>query len=350
MSFKKYFSHLIPTIQYYTIHNRLQIPVMTIATTPSNAIFLRRSLYPLLLAIGSSIDNFIVGLTIGLKSHSPSPVSSSPSHQPYDNDGDKSNNKENSNSSNEDSANPSSSLYNDNNLHDLNSNDSSEAGSSSNNNIHIGNIYISLANSLGAFVASMGGRSMQQLIGGREIVDGSSGDGGEDIDNDNNGNNIASFMAGVAFLYLAFQEISAVELFHSSSKKKGRESNKGECDGHGNGRVEEKRSSSDTIATDAATAPPPPLNTMGDIASMAIPMTLNNIAGGVAGGTAGLSPYWTGIFAFLASFFMMDLGRRVGKRLSLSDRHYWGGGLCANHVAGFIFAVLSSLQFWDFYS
>ena len=83
---------------------------------------------------------------------------------------------------------------------------------------------------------------------------------------------------------------------------------------------------------------------------MAIPMTLNNIAGGVAGGTAGLSPYWTGTFAFLASFIMMELGCRLGQRLILDGGRRWDGSFCASNITGVVFATLSSLQFWDYFS
>jgi putative Mn2+ efflux pump MntP len=48
---------------------------------------------------------------------------------------------------------------------------------------------------------------------------------------------------------------------------------------------------------------------------LAIPMTLNNVAGGVAAGAAGLSPGVSGMYALVASFGTMAMGHWVGRRL-----------------------------------
>lgn len=48
---------------------------------------------------------------------------------------------------------------------------------------------------------------------------------------------------------------------------------------------------------------------------LAIPMTLNNLAGGVAAGAAGLSPGVSGMYALLASFGTMAMGHWIGRRL-----------------------------------
>jgi len=45
---------------------------------------------------------------------------------------------------------------------------------------------------------------------------------------------------------------------------------------------------------------------------VALPMTLNNLAAGVAGGVARLPPLRMGFAAFFASFCLMDLGYRLG--------------------------------------
>ena len=47
----------------------------------------------------------------------------------------------------------------------------------------------------------------------------------------------------------------------------------------------------------------------------AVPMTLNNLAGGIAGGVVGISPWLSGTSAFCASFAMMATGFFVGQRL-----------------------------------
>lgn len=50
------------------------------------------------------------------------------------------------------------------------------------------------------------------------------------------------------------------------------------------------------------------------VLSLAIPMTLNNLAGGVAGGAAGLAPEMTAMYALVASFVSMYVGFLVGTR------------------------------------
>ncbi|KAG7354381.1 hypothetical protein IV203_003737 [Nitzschia inconspicua] len=49
---------------------------------------------------------------------------------------------------------------------------------------------------------------------------------------------------------------------------------------------------------------------------LALPMTLNNLAGGVAGGAVGVTPLQAALFAFLASFMTMFLGYEIGKHIA----------------------------------
>ena len=55
-------------------------------------------------------------------------------------------------------------------------------------------------------------------------------------------------------------------------------------------------------------------------------MTLNNLAGGVVGGTAGVTPELLALYALLVSFGTMGVGYWVGKRVVksvLSTRLGW---------------------------
>lgn len=52
---------------------------------------------------------------------------------------------------------------------------------------------------------------------------------------------------------------------------------------------------------------------------LALPMTLNNLAGGVAGGAAGISPVIASMYALAASFATMLAGHTIGKNLFLVD-------------------------------
>lgn len=50
---------------------------------------------------------------------------------------------------------------------------------------------------------------------------------------------------------------------------------------------------------------------------LAIPMTLNNLAGGVAGGAFGVTPVQAFVYALIASCFTMSLGYRVGRYVAM---------------------------------
>ena len=73
---------------------------------------------------------------------------------------------------------------------------------------------------------------------------------------------------------------------------------------------------------------------------LALPMTLNNIAGGLAGGVAGVPPALALLFAFSASFIMMLAGHALG-RLAGARMASW---LDARLAAGFIFGALAVVQ------
>lgn len=58
---------------------------------------------------------------------------------------------------------------------------------------------------------------------------------------------------------------------------------------------------------------------------LALPMTLNNLAGGVAGGAIGVSPLQAGLYGLLASFLTMALGHWIGLYLArLSNKSSTG--------------------------
>jgi putative Mn2+ efflux pump MntP len=68
---------------------------------------------------------------------------------------------------------------------------------------------------------------------------------------------------------------------------------------------------------------------------LAIPMTLNNLAGGVAGGAVGLSPGISALYALNASFISMSLGHFVGFRLG-GDRIPCHPSLISACLLGFL--------------
>lgn len=58
----------------------------------------------------------------------------------------------------------------------------------------------------------------------------------------------------------------------------------------------------------------------GDAAALAVPMTLNNIAGGIGAGLAGYSVAAMGVGAFAASFIMWGLGAAAGRAGAAATR------------------------------
>ena len=81
-----------------------------------------------------------------------------------------------------------------------------------------------------------------------------------------------------------------------------------------------------------------------DILRLAVPMTLNNLAGGVAGGAAGVEPVISGIMALIASFTMMDLGYKLGSRLGTSI----GDKIDTHIISSCIFVGLAFASFTEY--
>ena len=81
-----------------------------------------------------------------------------------------------------------------------------------------------------------------------------------------------------------------------------------------------------------------------DALRIAVPMTLNNLAGGAAGGAAGIDAKTAGIMALLASYCMMMFGHMIGAYLVTSI----GKKFDTRVISGVIFAALSGIQLIDF--
>lgn len=121
------------------------------------------------------------------------------------------------------------------------------------------NAFISICNAAGALVAGLGGVILSQHIP-----------------------LLAPMLASLAFGVLAIHEFH--EFLHSS-------------------KTEEKHQFLE----------------ISQVIRLAVPMTLNNLAGGVAGGAVGLSPLVSASYALLASFLTMAVGHRIGHRLGKSQ-------------------------------
>ncbi|KAL3785246.1 hypothetical protein HJC23_002701 [Cyclotella cryptica] len=78
-----------------------------------------------------------------------------------------------------------------------------------------------------------------------------------------------------------------------------------------------------------------------DALQIALPMTLNNLAGGAAGGAAGIDAKTAGVMALFASFFMMKIGHVVGSYLM----NPVGNKIDTSIISGSIFLCLAMMQF-----
>ena len=123
---------------------------------------------------------------------------------------------------------------------------------------------------------------------------------------------LAPLLAAIAFGYLALQEMVTYYYRRKSTRLVGgdtSDSTSGSSSRRNKKGQQHQQPSQVSSMTNESPAD------LSSVIRLAIPMTLNNLAGGVAGGAAGLSPIITAFYALLASFVMMSLGYTIGKRL-----------------------------------
>jgi len=148
------------------------------------------------------------------------------------------------------------------------------------------NVLISICNAAGAWLASIGGNII--------------------------GENLPSFvsplLSAITFGGLALQEF--LEFIRTVQRKKQRRQQKQQR-GNENNDVIAKNNFSD-ISNSSSSCDSGTSLDISRALQLAFPMTLNNLAGGVAGGAIGVSPLQAGIFGLLASFLTMALGHSIG--------------------------------------
>mmetsp|Transcript_16982 Transcript_16982/g.47017 ORF Transcript_16982/g.47017 Transcript_16982/m.47017 type:complete len:200 (-) Transcript_16982:1431-2030(-) len=180
---------------------------------------------------------------------------------------------------------------------------------------HWVNAFISICNACGAWIASFGGIVMASRFP-----------------------NLAPMLAAMAFAYLAVQEFRDAV----AEERKDRS--------NGNRRGTQPSSSTSSTSSSSAAAVTATAGSakselqqarMEDVLKLALPMTLNNLAGGVAGGAAGFSPSVTAGYALLASFLTMLVGHAVGMKM--------GHHLPCNpsYVSGMLISVLCIITSLD---
>lgn len=81
----------------------------------------------------------------------------------------------------------------------------------------------------------------------------------------------------------------------------------------------------------------------GLVGKLALPMTLNNLAGGIAGGVVGVAPIAAGGSVFVASYLMMAGGHMLGRRLGECVERYLDPRL----LAAAIFLIVAIVQAAD---
>jgi len=81
------------------------------------------------------------------------------------------------------------------------------------------------------------------------------------------------------------------------------------------------------------------LDSVASVMQLALPMTLNNLAGGVAGGSFGVGPFLGALYAFVASFACMWAGHALGRRVSLRQN--------PSLVASILYGTLCLFSLWE---
>mmetsp|Transcript_12468 Transcript_12468/g.16392 ORF Transcript_12468/g.16392 Transcript_12468/m.16392 type:complete len:266 (-) Transcript_12468:374-1171(-) len=165
---------------------------------------------------------------------------------------------------------------------------------------------IALCNAAGCWIATTAGGEGGHWIlhncwiisktlfgsGGSEDTTSSSSNDGDNHGSSNNNSSSSVWqylLAAVAFAYLAWQEYQEQQEIKRTRNKKRNEEEKGHD------------SSTTTTAKPAS------------LQLLALPMTLNNLAGGVTGGAIGLSPNLNTFYAFAVSVGTMWIGHILGQ-------------------------------------
>jgi putative Mn2+ efflux pump MntP len=166
------------------------------------------------------------------------------------------------------------------------------------------NVLISFCNSLGAYVAASWGTVASSF----------------------------SMLASLAFFGLAVQEYISngdnVPVLNDSGGPEGAgtPSNPGNHDGY-----------------NSKSKPPPEQRDASPV--MAIPMTLNNLVGGVAGGMVGITPGVALLSALVASYTTMAVGHELGKRTSSTVAETYH--LKPSRLSATLFALLGLFSLVD---
>ena len=152
---------------------------------------------------------------------------------------------------------------------------------------HSSNVIISICNASGAYISAAGGHLLGELAP-----------------------KYATLFAAIIFAYLATDELLSWRKSGSSE------------------------SSSSTLTIKSSS--------IKDVMRIAIPMTLNNLAGGAAGGASGIDANTSFIMALVASFCMMKMGHTAGIYLTTS---FETRNIDTHVASGMIFACLALMQF-----
>jgi putative Mn2+ efflux pump MntP len=146
---------------------------------------------------------------------------------------------------------------------------------------------ISVCNAAGAWVAGHGGVWVSLYFG--------------------HNNSFPLYLSAIAFGGLALSEYRGYREEIGTNTNTVIDGKKNDNDDNDDDDKDESSTNYFSNSTTSAIWPP--------VLKLAVPMTLNNLAGGVAGGAAGLTPQMSAFYALVASFVTMFVGHRVGRRV-----------------------------------
>ena len=199
----------------------------------------------------------------------------------------------------------------------------------------VANCIISTSNAFGAYLAALGGSHMiTSMMNMRvQLLMPTSQKGDEDEGNDNGQGydsnivekQVASLLSSIAFGFLAFQEVNSAR----NKQKRDNVEDDQQKQRHENKDKERNSSSRCHIVARAF--------------QLAVPMTLNNFAGGVTGGAVGITPSQSFVYGWIVSFVTMAGGYWIGSRYCQQQQL----ATDPSQISALLFGILSILSFVD---
>ena len=191
------------------------------------------------------------------------------------------------------------------------------------------NAWIALMNAIGGYVASIGGGFLSSS---------------------SLSSSMAGWLASVAFFALAYQEHKSDSVTNGvHDGRDGMPTGNTTRNGKNDGRQTclDDKTHKEYIGTQKQAQTTGRVMTNQQILMMAFPMTLNNLAGGVAGGAVGITPPMAFFYALVVSFGTMALGHAIGRSASKSSSRRHRSNVDTARFSTILYCLLGALNMYE---